>query len=99
MHIMKIGEIIIGKQIWMTENLNLDKFQNGDSIPEARTIEEWMNACENKQPAWCYYNNDSTNGEKYGKLYNLFAVIDSRGLAPEGWHIPLDSGVLMRMTQ
>ena len=44
---------------------------------------------KNRKPAWCYYNNDPVNGKKYGKLYNWYAVDDSRGLAPKGWHIPL----------
>jgi uncharacterized protein (TIGR02145 family) len=75
----------------MSENLNLDKFRNGDPIPEAKTEDEWKKAGENKQPAWCYYNNDPANGEKFGKLYNWYAVNDSRGLAPECWHIPSDT--------
>jgi uncharacterized protein (TIGR02145 family) len=82
---------VIGKQIWMTENLSVDKFRNGDPIPEAKTNEEWVKAGENKQPAWCYYDNDIAKGTKYGKLYNWYAVTDSRGLAPVGWHIPSDS--------
>jgi uncharacterized protein (TIGR02145 family) len=73
---------------WMTENLNVDKFRNGDPIPEAKTAEEWSNAKDNKQPVWCYYDNDPSNGTKYGKLYNWYAVNDPRGLAPNGYHIP-----------
>jgi uncharacterized protein (TIGR02145 family) len=80
--------VTIGDQVWMTKNLNVDKFRNGDPIPEAKTNEEWIKAGENKQPAWCYYENDPANGEKYGKLYNWYAVNDPRGLAPEGWHVP-----------
>lgn len=80
--------VTIGKQVWMTKNLDVFIFRNGDSIREAKTSEEWKSAGENKQPAWCYYNNDPKNGEKYGKLYNWYAVNDQRGLAPEGWHIP-----------
>jgi uncharacterized protein (TIGR02145 family) len=68
----------------MAENLNVSKFRNGDPIPEAKTDAEWMG----KKPAWCYYNNDPKNGQKYGKLYNWYALTDPRGLAPEGWHIP-----------
>lgn len=80
----------IGNQVWMTKNLDVSKFRNGDPIPQCKTDEQWKNAGYNKQPAWCYYNNDPANGEKYGKLYNWYAVSDSRGLVPIGWHVPSD---------
>ena len=83
-------EVTIGKQVWMTQNLNVDKFRNGDPIPEAKTDEEWRKAGENGEPAWSYYNNNPDNGDRYGKLYNWYAVNDPRGLAPEGWKIPSD---------
>jgi uncharacterized protein (TIGR02145 family) len=83
--------ITIGKQIWSTQNLELTRFRNGDLIPQAKTNEEWLRAHTNKQPAWCYVNNDSTTNDQYGKLYNWYAVNDPRGLAPTGWHIPSDA--------
>lgn len=82
--------VIIGEQIWMTSNLNVEKFRNGDPIPQAKTKGEWTKANLNKEPAWCYYNNNPYIGKKYGKLYNWYAVNDSRGLAPKGWHVPSD---------
>lgn len=82
--------IQIGKTYWMAENLNVDKFRNGDLIKQAKTAEEWRKASANREPAWCYYNNDPANGLKYGKLYNSYACTDRRGLAPFGWHIPSD---------
>jgi uncharacterized protein (TIGR02145 family) len=82
--------VTIGTQVWMTKNLDVDHFRNGDAIPQAKTDEEWKRAGENKQPAWCYYNNDPANGVKYGKLYNWYAVNDQRGLAPAGYHVPSD---------
>lgn len=81
-------QVKIGDQVWMKENLNVDKFRNGDPIPEAKTNEEWIDASLNNKPAWCYYKNDSLNSKKYGKLYNFHAVSDPRGLAPKGWKIP-----------
>jgi len=78
----------IGEQVWMAENLNVSTFRNGDPIPQAKTYEAWEKAGDNKQPAWCYYENDPANGAKYGKLYNWYAVSDSRGLAAVGYHIP-----------
>ena len=81
----------IGKQEWMAENLNVNHFKNGEIIPEAQTEEEWLKAGKKKEPAWCYYDNNQANGQKYGKLYNFYAVSDTRGLAPTGWHVPSDS--------
>lgn len=77
-------EVIIRSQVWMTKNLEVTTFRNGDPIPQAASDDAWELAGKNKQPAWCY------NGEHYGKLYNWYAVNDPRGLAPVGWHIPTD---------
>jgi uncharacterized protein (TIGR02145 family) len=85
-----IDEIKIGKQIWCVKNLDVANFRNGDSIPESKTKKEWVKAGENEKPAWCYYENKTSNGTKYGKLYNWYAVNDPRGLAPKGYHIPSD---------
>lgn len=82
--------VVIGSQIWMKYNLDVITFRNGDTIPQALTGNEFIDAGKNKKPAWCYYKNDSEYGKKYGKLYNWYAVNDPRGLAPEGYHIPSD---------
>ena len=83
-----MDEIKIGSQIWMSRNLNVEKFLNGELIREVKTNEDWFKARQQKQPAWCYYKNDKAFGDRFGKLYNWYAVNDPRGLAPKGWHIP-----------
>ena len=80
------NSVTIGNQTW-SMNLSVVNFRNGDAIPRAKTAEEWKKAAQNKTPAWCYYNNDPSNSDQYGILYNWFAVNDPRGLAPEGWHV------------
>jgi uncharacterized protein (TIGR02145 family) len=80
--------VTIGTQEWTSENLNVEHYRNGDFIPQVQDKEEWLNL---NTGAWCYYYNDSKIGKTYGKLYNWYAVNDSRGLAPEGWHIPTDA--------
>jgi uncharacterized protein (TIGR02145 family) len=74
-------------QTWTTSNLNVSKYRNGDIIPLVSDPTVWANLTTG---AWCYYNNDPANGVIYGKLYNWYAVNDSRGLAPLGCHIPTD---------
>ncbi len=85
---VKIYETVtIGNQVWMVKNLDVDHYRNGDQISEVRDQNEWS---LNEKGAWCYYDNSSDSGVKYGKLYNWYAVIDPRGLAPAGFHIPSD---------
>ena len=80
--------VFINTQEWMSENLKVEHFRNGDPIPQVQNPAEWANL---KTPAWCYYDNDSANNSVYGKLYNWYAVNDPRGLAPEGWRVAADA--------
>lgn len=79
--------IINGKQ-WMAQNLNVDKYRNGDPIPQVQNASQWIKLTTG---AYCYYENNTANGIVYGKLYNFYAVKDPRGLAPVGYHIPTET--------
>lgn len=89
----------IGAQEWLAENLNTERFRNGDLIPQAKTVEEMKTYSNAKEPAWCYYNFDPKNGKIYGKLYNGYAIDDSRGLAPKGWHVPSNDEFILLVEQ
>jgi uncharacterized protein (TIGR02145 family) len=80
----------IGNQIWMTENLNVTRFRNGDVIPQAKTIEEWRKAASEKRAVWCYYFQTEP---KTVKIYNYWATVDPRGITPSGWRIPIKNDV------
>ena len=77
----------IGSQVWSIKNLDVITYRNGDPIPQITDLSQWASATSG---AWCYYNNDQSHNDTYGKLYNWYAVNDSRGLAPLGWHVPND---------
>ncbi len=81
------NEVTIGKQVWMTQNLNVLKFRNGDDIPLIKSDKEWKACYDNKKAACCYINNDPKTASR-GLLYNWYAVNDKRGLAPKGFIIP-----------
>jgi uncharacterized protein (TIGR02145 family) len=85
------GYVTIGTQVWQTKNLNVDRFRNGDPIPHVRTNHKWDPLGEKQELAWCYYENNASNGSSYGKLYNWYTATDSRGICPQGWHVPTDS--------
>ena len=90
----KPSEVLIGTQLWSTQNLDVSNYRNGDVIPQVQDAAEWANL---KTGAWCYYENLNENGTTYGKLYNGFAVNDPRGLAPEGCIIPSDLDITILM--
>jgi uncharacterized protein (TIGR02145 family) len=75
----------IGSQKWMSTNLKVTHYRNGDPIPRVTDSATWANLTTG---AYCEYDNDTNIGNQYGLLYNWYAVNDSRGLAPEGWRIP-----------
>ena len=78
-------ELKIGSQVYMRKNLDVSYYRNGDPIPQVTDLDKWVALTTG---AWCYYKNESSYGEVYGKLYNWYAVNDPRGIAPTGWHVP-----------
>lgn len=80
--------IQIGDQIWMRENLKVKTFRNGDPIIESKSVEEWDKFYKEKIPAWTSYLWQTDNEQKFGVIYNYYAMIDPRGLAPSNWKIP-----------
>jgi uncharacterized protein (TIGR02145 family) len=80
--------VVIGSQEWMAENLKTTKFRNGAAIPNVQPSANWRNLTS---AAWCNYNNNPDRDAVYGKLYNFYAVTDSRQICPSGWHVPTDA--------
>ena len=78
--------VTIGTQIWMVENLKTTRYNDGSPIPFVTDSSSWSNLTT---PGYCWYNNDTTNKNTYGALYNWFAVNTGK-LAPTGWHVPTD---------
>lgn len=78
----------IGEQTWTSENLNVITFQNGDTIAQAQSAEEWQQAFERQSPAWCWFEKNGELLKERGRIYNFYAIYDERGLAPKGWKIP-----------
>jgi uncharacterized protein (TIGR02145 family) len=85
---VKLDSIAICNRVWSSKNIAVSNYRNGDIIPQVTDPAVWQNLTTG---AWCWYNNDSANYSKFGKLYNWYAVNDPRGLAPQGWHVPTNS--------
>jgi uncharacterized protein (TIGR02145 family) len=81
-------EVLIGTQLWTNRNLDVETYRDGTVIPEVTDPTAWAGLTTG---AWCYYANNTANGVIYGKLYNWYAVNDSRNLAPLGYHVPTDA--------
>ena len=87
----------IGNQEWMTTNLDVSTYTDGTLIPQVTDLSRLETMTTG---AWCYLNNDTLFGHKYGKLYNWYAVMGihdevskffepaRKKLAPQGYHIP-----------
>ncbi|MCU4155333.1 fibrobacter succinogenes major paralogous domain-containing protein [Carboxylicivirga sp. A043] len=88
--------IKIGKQTCMAENLRVTRFRNGDALPNITDNDKWSIQAV---AAYCNYNNteDLDTIATYGRLYNWYAVADSRNIAPKGWRVatPEDWNILI----
>ncbi len=84
----KYETVRIGDQVWMKENLKVKRYNNGDLILTSLNSNQWASTTEG---AFTLYNNSVVNNTSYGKLYNWYAVTDSRRLCPIGWHVPSDA--------
>ena len=81
------GTIKIGSQVWMTENLKVTHYRDGQPIPTGHDENAWRTLSYGAYSGCFGAEGDAT---VYGYLYNWFAVSDLRNLAPDGWHIPTD---------
>jgi uncharacterized protein (TIGR02145 family) len=92
----------IGEQCWFAENLRAENYRNGDVIPADLSDNEWTSTNAGAvsvygEDAGCQDLSPDINAcdasqalEEYGRLYNFYAVDDTRGLCPSGWHVPTD---------
>ena len=77
--------IKIGDQVWMDENLKVTQYNDSTPIEHIGTsASDWENTTSG---AYCWYENDQSNKELYGALYNWYAVKTGK-LCPQGWHVP-----------
>jgi len=91
--------VVIGDQIWMSENLGVTRYADGTPIPLVEEEEEW-DALDYNARAYCWYYNDSAVfAPDYGALYTWSAAMKGaansytipsgvQGVCPDGWHLP-----------
>ena len=79
--------ILIGEQLWMAENLKVTHYNGGDEITHITNDEDWGSDDEGQ---YAIYDNDPSNAEIYGNLYNWAVVYDNRGVCPDDFHMPSD---------
>jgi len=81
--------VVVGTQCWMQANLKTSKYMNGDIITSSTP--DTLNITGEIEPKYQWiYEGNSNYLSAYGRLYTWYAVTDSRGVCPTGWHVPAD---------
>jgi uncharacterized protein (TIGR02145 family) len=73
--------------VWMADNLQTLKFNDGKPILIIRDNTLWENT---KTPAFGYFSPDVKYTQTYGAIYNWYAVGTGK-LCPKGWHVPTEA--------
>jgi len=92
--------IEIGGQCWLTENLKVTRYRDGQSIAKLDNYRDWwtdkngaFNLYDHLQP-FRYptktVESETEMLEVFGYLYNFHAVSHPAGLCPTGWKVPSD---------
>lgn len=85
--------VTIGTQDWITQNLKTTRLNDGTPMTNVTDPYEWGSTWGStyQYPVangfYCWYENDITNKNIYGALYNWVAVKTGK-LCPIGWHVP-----------
>ncbi len=79
--------VLIGSQLWMTENLRTTKLNDNTAIPEIQDNAQWVSLTT---PEYCWYDNNINFKSTYGALYNWYTVNTGK-LCPTGWRVPTDT--------
>ena len=82
--------VTIGTQVWMKENLKVTKYRDGTAIGTTTPATKDVSGETSPKYQWAYDGNES-NATTYGRLYTWYAVTDSRGVCPTGWHLPTNA--------
>lgn len=86
--------VVIGDLEWMTENLRVTRYRNGDAITTGFSDAQWANLTYGAYAVYPHTGTNISSEEemiaKHGLLYNGYAVVAQEGLAPEGWRIATD---------
>ncbi len=77
--------VLIEGQCWIKENLKTTTYNDGTPIPNVEDGNDWKDLTTG---AYVWYENEIAWKDKYGALYNWYAVDDPHGLCPTGWHVP-----------
>ena len=80
--------VSIGSQEWMSANLKVTRYRNGDQIPNITDYTQWDPLTTGARSTNIHLTNYAAT---YGWFYNWYAVADSRKVCPTGWHVPNDA--------
>ena len=84
------GKVIIGTQVWLTENLKTTRYRNGDLIGTTTPAELNIYDEVTSKYQWAYAGNEDYVAT-YGRLYTWYVITDTRNICPTGWHVPSDA--------
>lgn len=90
----------IGEQCWFAENLRALNYRSGNPIPSNLSNSEWIGTIEGAVSTYgegdipCDDSSQSVSAcdesvalDEFGRLYNYYAVVDSRQLCPQNWRV------------
>lgn len=78
--------VSIGSQEWLGQNLRTTRLNDGTAIFNPTSNYDTIQVT----PSYVWYENDITNKNPYGAMYNWYvSILDN--ICPTGWHVPSET--------
>lgn len=77
--------VSVGNQKWLKENLRVTRYNDGTYLDYIEDEASWVIG---SNPAYSWYQNDMTEGQVYGAIYNGATINSNKNICPQGWHVP-----------
>ena len=78
---------LIGNQEWMTDNLKVTRYRNGDLIGTTLPATKDIRSETDPKYQWACEGDDRIV-PAFGRLFTWYTATDSRKICPDGWHMP-----------
>jgi TolB-like protein len=86
--IVEVDPNFVSENVIWSKNICITEDSKGNKFKYAENKDDLYEFFDDSIPAYCYYDFDQSNEQRYGKLYNFYAMKLLISNPPKNWFLP-----------